>query len=79
MVIHDTLRGVLSVRNPDADFTPYFAFIESRPARNRTDSECHHVLPEAEFPEQAKNSDNHVNRNITNPNCGLCRGGINAV
>lgn len=60
MVINDTLRRSLSDRIPGADFTPYFAFIESRPQREKDGSERHHILPKREFPEHAKNLDNLV-------------------
>lgn len=60
MVILDTLRGELSARIPGADFTSYFAFIESRPLRTKEDSERHHILPQREFPIYKKNPDNRV-------------------
>jgi hypothetical protein len=58
MLIPTHLCEALSVRIPDANFAPYFAFIESLPTLEHGNR--HHILPRKDFPEHAKNPDNVI-------------------
>ena len=58
MFVSPTLREALTAKIPDADFEPYFVFIESLPWTDI--GHRHHVLPKKGFPEFAKDPDNIV-------------------
>jgi len=53
------LRDTFAARFPGVDFTPYFAFIESRPDITEV-GDRHHILPRKEFPEHVKNPNNRI-------------------
>jgi hypothetical protein len=57
-MIPDYLQKALFAQFPDADFTPYFAFIESLPQAD--DGHRHHILPKREFPEFSKDPSNLI-------------------
>jgi hypothetical protein len=57
MVLND-LREKLTAKFPDADFTPYFDFIDSLPPTEV--GHRHHILPKKEFPEHRKDVGNIV-------------------
>jgi len=59
MIVSDYLRNTLVARFPDMDFTPYFAFIESVALLDKG-GHRHHILPEKEFSESAKDPENVV-------------------
>lgn len=59
MTIQGTLREALSTRIPGADFSQYFAFIESLPLL-QMGGHKHHILPQKEFLEYVKNPDNLI-------------------
>jgi len=60
MTIIGALREELSALIPGADFAPYLSFIESRPQREKSGLERHHILPRKEFPAHVKNPDNLI-------------------
>ena len=57
MLVSDTLRESLTAKIPGADFSRYFAFIESCTI---AEGERHHILPKKEFPEHRKSLDNLI-------------------
>ncbi len=58
MLISSTLRGALKAKVPSANFTPYFAFLESLPVVET--GHKHHILPRKVFPEFAKDPSNLI-------------------
>jgi len=54
-----TRPEILSIRVPNADFTPYFAFLASLVPLGKGGHE-HHILPQKEFPEFMKDPNNLI-------------------